>query len=68
MSDMRAALSAARDAGDITLKEYPDELLKLREDGAASSAQQGCERNTPNNVEGHGDRSSDELYGDFGCG
>ena len=40
ISDMRAALSAARDAGDITLKEYPDaELLKLREDGAASSAQ-----------------------------
>ena len=39
MSDMRAALSAARDAGDITLMEYLAELRKLREEGAASSAQ-----------------------------
>ena len=29
MSDMRAALSAARDAGDITLKEYLDELRTI---------------------------------------
>lgn len=35
---MRAALSAARDVGDITLMEYLAELRKLREEGAASSA------------------------------
>ena len=41
MSDTRAALSAARDAGDITLMEYLAELRKLREAGAVSSASEG---------------------------
>ena len=35
MSDMRAVLSAARDAGDISLIEYLAELRKLR--GRSSS-------------------------------
>ena len=38
MSDMRAALCAARDAGDITLIEYLTELRKLRELEAEPSA------------------------------